>query len=104
MRSFGGRSGAAHSNQRANARLPKASVERASAPKMGSSLRVEDLVVHQQSEFVSGGLAGADAPPVHAKAAGQRHDELFLSTTEGPGIDDLRPPFAAKSVIGLKFE
>jgi len=41
------------------------------------------LSVHQQAQFLRGGLSGLEAPPVHGKAAGQGHDQLFAAAGAG---------------------
>src|ERR1700733_5248482 len=41
------------------------------------------LSIHQQAQFLRGGLLGLEAPPVHGDAAGQCHDQLFARAGAG---------------------
>jgi hypothetical protein len=57
------------------------------------------LAGHQQAQFLGGGLAGLEAPPVHRKAAGQGHDELFAPA--GTGALHARSQLFAQMVVRL---
>ena len=59
---------------------------------------------HDQSQFLRGGLSGADTPPVHAKAARQRHEHLFLAPARRQRINDPWPPLPAQPVLRLEFQ
>jgi hypothetical protein len=83
---------------------PKATVERDAAPPKGNGqwfFMVGKSGVHEQSEFLWGGLTGAEAPPVHAEAAGQRDQGLFSTAGCGVRVEQSKFPFAGEPIVGL---
>ena len=52
-----------------------------------------------QAEFLRGGLAGAQAPPVDGEAAGQGDDDLFAPPGVGGG--ELGPPLFDQPIVRL---
>jgi len=60
-------------------------------------------VGHQQSQLVRRGLSGAQPPPIHPKAACQRHHHLLLASARGLGINDLGAPLATQPIFRLEF-
>ena len=65
---------------------------------------IEGLVAHLQSQFLWGGLASADAPPVHAKAPCQSHQRLFPPPAGGVRVEQSGFPFLGQPIFGLKAD